>query len=165
MILYHMMDKDLCKELVATYSDQVKPWRPSPRKTISTAEITLPWYKDVLDEVIERSNKQYGFDVTGLTDTPAIVRYDEGSFFGWHHDQYSGRDGVHRKFSIITILSDPDSYEGGTLEFFDHGLSPILRPKQGLVVVFPSWMQHRVTKVTKGTRYSAVAFVGGPQFR
>jgi PKHD-type hydroxylase len=34
-----------------------------------------------------------------------------------------------------------------------------------MITLFPSWSLHRVTPVTKGTRYSLVAWVSGPRFR
>ena len=154
-----------CKSLIAKYSDDAQPWRPSDRKKISTHVIEEDWYAKRLNSYIEKINGWMKFDITGLTDEPALVRYDEGSFFNWHHDLNSGRDGVNRKFSVITILSEPGSHDGGVLEFFDHGLMQIKEPKQGTLIAFPSWLQHRVTPITRGTRYSAVGFVGGPQFR
>ena len=42
--------------------------------------------------------------------------------------------------------------------------NPSFRDK-GAVVVFPSWVRHRVTPVTRGTRYSAVAWFNGPPLR
>jgi PKHD-type hydroxylase len=35
----------------------------------------------------------------------------------------------------------------------------------GVVFIFPSYMMHRVTKVTKGTRRSFVLWVGGDHYR
>ena len=39
-----------------------------------------------------------------------------------------------------------------------------IRP-QGSVIVFPSFVWHRVTPVTKGTRYSLVLWTCGQPFR
>ena len=35
----------------------------------------------------------------------------------------------------------------------------------GSVIVFPSCMEHRVTPITKGTRYSVVCWFVGPPFK
>jgi PKHD-type hydroxylase len=40
-----------------------------------------------------------------------------------------------------------------------------IKPKTGSVIVFPSYVHHRVKPVTKGTRYSVVAWYGGPPFK
>ena len=51
--------------------------------------------------------------------------------------------------------------EGGELQFF--GQQILTKEKTGTVIVFPSYMVHKVNPVTKGTRYSLVAwFVGEP---
>ena len=102
--------------------------------------------------------------------------------------------GETRKLSLTFSLTDPKKYEGGDLEFYgggrkmeDHGKitgNQILKDirdqieklsqsesrvfkdirEQGSVVVFDSRDYHRVTPVTKGTRYSIVCWTVGPNF-
>ena len=36
---------------------------------------------------------------------------------------------------------------------------------QGTIIIFPSMLQHRVTPVTNGTRYSLVQWFSGPNFK
>ena len=60
----------------------------------------------------------------------------------------------------MTIVLN-DNYEGGEFEFFLE--THLIKEKTGTVIVFPSYMVHRVNPITKGTRYSLVAwFVGEP---
>ena len=40
-----------------------------------------------------------------------------------------------------------------------------MRRDQGYVAVFPSYVLHEVTPVTKGTRYSLVSWVTGKSFK
>ena len=63
------------------------------------------------------------------------------------------------------MLSDPKDFKGGDLEFYQY--NPALKDnivkcdmlkKQGSFIVFPSYLWHRVLPVTKGTRYSLVAW-------
>jgi PKHD-type hydroxylase len=83
--------------------------------------------------------------------------------------------GLARKLSVTINLSDPLDYDGGDLWLTKHPqdsriseletfTNPNFRDK-GAVVVFPSWVRHRVTPVTRGTRYSAVAWFNGPPLR
>lgn len=83
--------------------------------------------------------------------------------------------GLCRKISVTVNLSDPLDYDGGDLWLTKHPqdsriseletfTNPNFRDK-GAVVVFPSWVRHRVTPVTRGTRYSAVAWFNGPPLR
>ena len=51
----------------------------------------------------------------------------------------------------------PDEYEGGNVQLLDEaGNSYIVPRKRGTIVLFDSRTQHRVLKVTKGTRKSIV---------
>jgi PKHD-type hydroxylase len=60
-------------------------------------------------------------------------------------------------------LSEPDEYEGGELEFLNFE-QPI--PKDiGSLIVFPSYLVHRVNPVTRGLRRSMVSWISGPPFR
>jgi len=88
---------------------------------------------------------------------------DEGHY-DWHMDSFPPKDGTQRKLSISILLSDPSEFEGGELQFKGMEDQKILT-KQGSIVVFPSFIEHKVTPVTKGVRYSAVTWAIGPSFR
>ena len=60
-----------------------------------------------------------------------------------------------RKLSVSVQLSRPEEYEGGDLQFMVvGGYEPVTAI--GSAITFPSYLLHRVTPVTKGTRW------GGP---
>jgi predicted 2-oxoglutarate/Fe(II)-dependent dioxygenase YbiX len=68
-----------------------------------------------------------------------------------------------RKLSFVMQLSDPDDYEGGNLQLLDEAGNSYIAPrKRGTVILFDSRTQHRVLKVTKGTRKSIVGWTVGP---
>lgn len=95
-----------------------------------------------------------------------IGRYkssDEG-FYDWHMDAAAPKEGIQRKLSCVVLLNDPSEFEGGALEFKIREGENVLTA-QGDVIVFPSYMEHRVTPVTKGVRYTSVAWASGPSFR
>ena len=79
--------------------------------------------------------------------------------------------GKIRKLSMTLSLNDPKEYSGGNLRF-DMGPHKTtryhtckeIRP-QGSIIVFPSHIQHQVTPVTRGTRYSLVCWNLGKPFR
>ena len=71
-----------------------------------------------------------------------------------------------RKLSFAMQLSDPDDYEGGNVQLLDEaGNSYIVPRKRGTIVLFDSRTQHRVLKVTKGTRKSIVGWTVGPRWK
>jgi len=69
-----------------------------------------------------------------------------------------------RKLSMIVLLSDPSEYEGGELLIYPNAVPQTVVKKQNKIIIFPSFLIHEVTPVTKGTRYSLVTWVSGPQF-
>jgi PKHD-type hydroxylase len=114
---------------------------------------------------IANQSAGWGYILNTQEDTQ-IGRYksaDEG-YYDWHVDSSQPQNGIQRKLSISMLLSDPSEFEGGELQFKGIEDRKILT-KQGSIVVFPSFIEHRVTPVTKGVRYSAVTWVIGPSFK
>jgi PKHD-type hydroxylase len=61
-------------------------------------------------------------------------------------------------------MSDPEDFEGGELQVRLYGdFTPPM--KKGTVIAFPSILQHQVTPVTKGVRYTATMWISGPRFK
>ena len=91
----------------------------------------------------------------------------EGGKYDWHHDVHWEGDGpTDRKLSLTVQLSDPADYEGGNFEFAAcEQLPPHYAKQRGTVVVFPSYLSHRVSPVTSGVRKSLVAWFHGPRWR
>jgi PKHD-type hydroxylase len=67
-----------------------------------------------------------------------------------------------RKISASLLLNDGSDYEGGDLIILDEIAK---NKKQGTIIVFPSFMAHSVTPVTKGIRYTAVCWMNGPKWK
>lgn len=115
------------------------------------------WLVDRLHRHIIVLNQRLGFDLQGWS-APAVLRYRTGQHYAWHVDM--GRDDLaSRKLSVIVMLSEPDAYTGGDLEWMPD-LGPCSR-EIGTVVIFPSFMPHRVTPVTSGERFALVSWVHG----
>jgi PKHD-type hydroxylase len=80
--------------------------------------------------------------------------------------------GKNRKISMTCNLNVPGDYEGGNLKFdFGHHTNgerfhecEEIRP-QGSIIVFPSFVDHCVTPITKGKRYSLVLWTCGDPFK
>jgi len=70
-----------------------------------------------------------------------------------------------RKLSLSVQLSDPAQYEGCDLEFHGGNRTETAPRDRGAVIAFPSYVLHRVTPCTKGTRKALVAWTTGPQFK
>ena len=81
-------------------------------------------------------------------------------------------NGKIRKLSVTCSLSDAKDYKGGELEFSQRNnlekdvsttCTQIL--PRGSIVVFPSFVWHRVKPVTEGIRYSLVIWNIGPPYK
>ena len=117
-------------------------------------------YLEVANQVTE-----WGFILTGQEQTQ-IGRYKSSNegHYDWHVDAFPPKEGIQRKLSCVILLNNASDFEGGALEL--KGLDEqIVFEKQGSIIVFPSFIEHRVTPVTKGVRYSAVTWANGPAFK
>ena len=105
------------------------------------------------------------FAIGPATERIQIARYDseDNGFFVWHADTVPSD--MTRKISISIPLNDAIEYDGGTLELHQGTNIVQVRQTAGAPVIFPSWMIHRVAPVTRGRRYSLVAWVRGPNWR
>ena len=122
---------------------------------VATANVEAKW------TYILTESEKVQFSIYGLQ-----------SRYGWHRDtDIKLDDGVPiRKVSVSVQLSHPDDYEGGDFEiknFFGHQLDNNKKElrNRGTIIVFPSFLEHQVTPVTKGTRYSLVQWYSGPAWR
>jgi PKHD-type hydroxylase len=114
---------------------------------------------------VEANNALWHFDLHSIIDDIQFTEYEAGGgHYDWHVD--IGPSTIsHRKISIVVQLSDDDAYIGGNLELMPGNHSFAVPRKQGAVAIFPSFMLHRVTPVTKGLRRSLVLWVGGSHYR
>lgn len=117
----------------------------------------------------EANRNAFGFDIDYLPDIQ-YTKYtaDQNGKYDWHCDTFWANPTAYdRKLSIVIQLSDPSEYEGGDFEI-DPQYAQLPADKirtKGTVIVFPSFLNHRVTPVTKGTRHSLVSWIQGPKFR
>ena len=141
---------------------------------------TEQWLCDLIWPFMLEANKGSGWnlDISAAEDMQ-LGRYRKGGFYNWHRDgssdslsaydkpENSFMHGKVRKLTLSLILND--NFEGGDLEFCSYGeekstITPI-ELKRGDMIIFTSGMEHRVTPVTKGVRYSLVNWFIGPPIR
>lgn len=146
-------------------------WR---RSTIRWVDRWNKQWADVFEDVEahfhQANHNAFGFELWRLQEMQ-FTEYDEESNgkYDWHQDlHWTDTKPVHRKLSMVIQLSDSENYEGGNLELRPPDLeapdASALR-NRGTILCFPSLVEHRVTPVTKGKRYSLVAWFEGPKFR
>lgn len=116
------------------------------------------WVFDRLRMVAAQANQKFGFNLKGFDEGMQLGRYTTGDFYHWHADL--GADvSAFRKLSLVVQLSAPAEYDGGELEFFP---ATITAPRdRGTIIVFPSYIPHRVLPVTRGVRWSIASWIAG----
>ena len=111
-----------------------------------------------------------------------------GDFYTWHTDSGENEQspgGRRRKLSSTIQLSHADEYEGGNFQWIEPaGLfdklkatgsqninvdpyiktAPFSAKARGTLIVFPSFVHHQVTPVTRGTRVSLVSWYHGQPY-
>ena len=128
------------------------------------------WVYDLITPYMLSANEQAGwkYDIVAA-ESCQVTRYTKDGFYKWHKDGMGSHHeiindpnnkGNVRKLSMSVFLND--NYEGGNFEIVDEDKVP--RLEEGSIIVFPSFLEHRVAPVTKGTRYSLVAWCVGPPF-
>lgn len=106
------------------------------------------------------------FDVEHI-EPVQIGHYADGGHYDWHPDMHILSEDATiraRKLSVVVMLSDPSTYEGGVLQLGKKDTRDAPN-SQGTIIVFPSMVEHRVTPVTAGDRYTLVGWCGGPDWR
>ena len=141
------------------------------------------WIYKEIHPYIETANAEAGWNFDwDFSEACQFTIYEKNQYYGWHYDSAPERyddpnnlniHGKIRKLSVTISLSDESDYEGGDFEFDfrnndgeknQSSVCKEIRPK-GSIVVFPSFVRHRVKPVTSGTRYSLVIWNLGKPFR
>ena len=146
-----------------TFGGEDLDWRRS-----KIAWLTLnDQVRNMLTPYIEEARDIMGVDV-GFTGDIQYTEYhatDQGHY-DWHHDvNFFHNDPMDRKLSLTVQLSDPSEYDGGDFEFGEVEQPPAFSKDKGTVLVFQSYIMHRVSPVTRGVRKSLVAWFEGPRWR
>lgn len=138
------------------------------------------WIKKEVMPYVEIANKQAGWNFQfDRPETFQFTTYHVGQYYDWHCDSWEKPydNGKIRKLSVTCQLTDGLDYNGGELEFDFRNYDPNMRDEnkhvikckeilsKGSIVVFPSFVWHRVKPVTSGTRYSLVVWNLGDSYK
>jgi len=167
----------LCKEIIDLSSTlkkeqgkigikEVREQKRRRQSTISWLPFNKmqPMYDDLIYLIQKINRNHFGFSNIQITEPAQISEYSKGQFYHWHTDSTIDMDTEPpvRKLSMTLLLNDPSEFEGGNLEIAGKNMSHM---KQGHAAIFASFLQHRVTPVTKGVRKSLVVWFNGEPFK
>jgi len=155
--------------------DQVKDLKK--RRDSNVVWLNEPWIYREIQPYVHRANKNADWNFQWESSEHCqFTKYNKGQYYTWHRDGFikPNKHDKIRKLSVTLSLSDEKDYEGGELEFdfghtdpskerTTHKCTEIL--SKGSLVVFPSFIWHRVCPVKSGTRYSLVMWSSGGSFK
>jgi len=149
-------------------------------------DCTVSWCDDtriynIINPYINTANKnaEWNYHID-WNETCQYTVYNKSQFYGYHADTFvnpyknhknKNYEGKVRKLSMTLQLSDPSDYEGGDFYFKYLTNKGVVEEKvngakdKGTLIVFPSFVFHQVTPVTKGTRKSLVNWTLGYPFK
>ena len=164
--------------------DQVKNMQRKRKSDLVWLNDT--WIYKELHPYVHEANKNAGWNFEwDRSESCQFTKYKLNQYYDWHCDSwdkpYDKPDrldyGKIRKLSMTCQLTDGSEYKGGELEFDFRQYDPHMRDEskhiqkateilpKGSIIVFPSFVWHRVKPVTKGTRYSLVMWSTGYPYK
>tara|TARA_Y100001937_G_scaffold20715_1_gene28905 strand:- start:9559 stop:10125 length:567 start_codon:yes stop_codon:yes gene_type:complete len=173
------IDDKMCNMIIGVGEQQNTEQAKLDNKGITPARSSqVSWIKEnkriqnLVSFYIMQTNrdKDWHFYITDVEDFQYTV-YNKDDYYNWHIDKgqiYPNRR--ERKISFSLILND--EYKGGQLEFGlttpkDNVSGQFYETdlKKGDMVVFTSFVWHRVKPVESGIRKSLVGWIVGPCFK
>lgn len=173
----NVLSLEECKTISSNLDKDITAgWQDNPADgVIKTAKTRIvQWnkaknYLSKIEDLAHLTNENYfGFNINRYHDF-STVNYNEYSSekteeYGWHPDGIKLERQSDIKLTVIANIST-EPYTGGELQFFlNHERTIAAMNNPGTVIVFPSWIQHRVTPVTSGSRKSVSFWMIGPKF-
>ena len=142
------------------------------------------WIYKEIHPYVHMANQNAGWNFEWeRSESCQFTKYKLNQYYDWHCDSWNKPydrpntpdHGKIRKLSMTCQLTDGSEYTGGELEFDFRNYDPHMRDElkhkvqckeilpKGSIIVFPSFVWHRVKPVTSGTRYSLVVWnIGNP---
>ena len=162
--------KNISKALIK-YSNPKNKDNPA-KAAIKTADVKITAYghvkeplKPLMDIVHDTNNKYFGYNLNKTLDCQTVhfneylpndkVGYD------WHID-FSPYYAQDIKLTVLVNLSE-SKYKGGELSIFNCGKIDFCEP--GDILIFKSFMLHKVDKIISGKRRTLSLWMEGPCFK
>lgn len=164
--------RDKNKELSEKFSEANTGLRRASHVVFLNRQPEVGWIFDRFNFAInELNDRYYNFDLYGYDVFQySEYRSEDSGCYDFHVDMSLNRSpkSAFRKLSVVMLLNEPQvDFEGGEFEIHtgQEVLATKVALKKGRVLIMPSFIAHRVKKVTKGVRKSTVLWVTGPKFR
>ena len=145
--------------------------RPAEGKKAVTSIIELEHFGNKLDKmfrmITDVNHNYYGFNL--FQERPLGINFnnysEDKNEYPYHRDCNSPGTCCDSKLTVILNISK-DFYEGGDFSlFFGYDKTMPELHEQGTLLIFPSYIYHKVSPVTAGTRTTISTWIQGPNFQ
>jgi len=127
------------------------------------------FFPTLWDVITQTNLENFGYDIAPLNITNDIVHYNVYSSktkdtYNWHTDTLPD-ERLDIKFTVLINISET-VYKGGQFKLFVNNEYEVPELNtSGNMVMFKSYLNHKVEKVTSGERKTLSLFVKGPSFK
>ena len=143
---------------------------PDPN-AIKTARVRITRYmyvkkilKNVIELIHDTNNKYFGFNLPRKNDYSVVHlnEYLPNDFVGydWHMDDSKN---FSEDFKLTVLINLSKQYTGGEFKLFSCPKINFFDP--GDVLIFKSFLTHKVEKITSGERKTLTFWMEGPCFK
>jgi PKHD-type hydroxylase len=175
-ILQNLYSTQECEELKSRIEQCINPdIADSPAENVKkSAEVHCVLYENVSDllrkfrhRLLDINKNCFGLELFETSDYE-ILHYNKYSSehlseYDWHKDACKNEC---YDIKLTALLNLSTEYQGGEFELFLNGPTEIVEYKSpGSMLIFPSWIPHRVKPVTAGQRLSLSQFYSGPNLK
>lgn len=119
----------------------------------------FPFLLEKITKLLYNNINVKGFKLDYKNSEFQFTEYNTGDFFDWHNDMYVNKSAESNRYCSIVIQLN-DDYENGNLEIKPADSEIIIIEKGiGNLTMFLSDMEHRVSTITNGNRYTLVNWI------
>ena len=144
---------------------------PNTIKTSTVEYIKLKYLKNILQDALyllsENNRDHYGYNVYPFADNSYvnINTYRKNQEYDWHCDMEYYKSSDLKLTGLINISTS--DFTGGELNLLDGTPQSELKElnKPGAMVIFNSFLFHKVNPIKKGIRKTLTIWVKGPAFK
>jgi len=152
-----------CNDIINIHDTDLGFIEQSVYRKVHIKEIDLNSVPRLASLLHDANNQIFRLEVNEETEC-YFARYETGDHYDKLHID-SLPEEITRKISFSLFLND--EFEGGNFEMLGENLAyeHLNTTRKGKLCVFPSFLPHRVTAVTAGTRYVIFGFLLGPRLK
>ena len=125
---------------------------------------------DLEDTAFYVNREAFGFNIDPfLNNNNFIINIYDAKNQG-EYEMHTDAESFDRNYTIkLTLLLNlsEQKYEGGEFSLFDNSKLQVVKEfnEPGTLLMFPSYVPHKVSPVTKGQRISGTFFITGPWWK